>query len=97
MPYASARFEITTTTEEGDLGAGVTLGQQVGDRAFLKLRQQFGERNITEFMMEYQLTRFLRLEATAAPETVATRTEKHSAVRRNGRQTRRRALIGIGP
>lgn len=62
-------FEITTTTEEGDLGAGVTLGQQVGDKAFLKLRQQFGERNVTEFLMEYQLTRFLRLEATAAPET----------------------------
>ena len=62
-------FEITTTTEEGDLGAGVTLGQQVGDRAFLKLRQQFGERNITEFLIEYQLARFLRLEATAAPET----------------------------
>ena len=62
-------FEITTTTEEGDLGAGVTLGQQVGDRAFLKLRQQFGERNVTEFLIEYQLARFLRLEATAAPQT----------------------------
>jgi autotransporter translocation and assembly factor TamB len=62
-------FEITTTTEDGDLGAGVTLGQQIGDRAFLKLRQQFGERNITEFMLEYQLARFLRLEGTAAPET----------------------------
>ena len=62
-------FEITTSTEEGDLGAGVTLGQQIGDRAFLKLRQQFGERNTTEFLMEYQLSRFLRLQATAAPET----------------------------
>ena len=38
-------FEITTTTETGELGAGITLGQQIGDRAFLKLRQQFGERN----------------------------------------------------
>jgi len=62
-------FEITTSTEEGDLGAGVTLGQQLGDRAFLKLRQQFGERTITEFLVEYQLARFLRLEATAAPDT----------------------------
>jgi autotransporter translocation and assembly factor TamB len=62
-------FEITTTTDTGELGAGVTLGQQVGDRAFLKLRQQFGARNLTEFMLEYQLARFLRLEATAAPET----------------------------
>jgi translocation and assembly module TamB len=63
-------FEITTTTEDGDLGAGVTLGQQIGDRAFLKLRQQFGERNVTEFMLEYQLSRFLRLDGTAAPETI---------------------------
>jgi autotransporter translocation and assembly factor TamB len=62
-------FEISTTTEEGDLGAGITLGQQIGDRAFLKLRQQFGERSTTEFQIEYQLARFLRLEASAAPQT----------------------------
>ena len=62
-------FEITTNTEEGDLGAGIVIGQQIGDRAFLKMRQQFGERNITEFLMEYQLARFLRLQANAAPET----------------------------
>ncbi len=62
-------FEITTTTEEGELGAGVTLGHQIGDRAFVKLRQQFGERNVSEFMLEYQLFQFLRLQATAAPET----------------------------
>jgi autotransporter translocation and assembly factor TamB len=61
-------FEITTSTEEGDLGAGLTLGQQVADKAYLKVRQQFGERNSTEFMLEYQLSRFLRLHTTAAPE-----------------------------
>jgi translocation and assembly module TamB len=62
-------FEITTSTDEGALGAGVTLGQQIGDRAFLKLRQQFGDRTTTEFQIEYQLSRFLRLQATGAPET----------------------------
>lgn len=61
-------FEITTTTEEGDLGAGLTLGQQIGDKAFFKLRQQFGERNVTEFLLDYQLTDFLRVQTTAAPE-----------------------------
>jgi len=45
------------------------LGQQLGDRAFVKLRQQFGDRNVTEFSIEYQLKRFLRLQATASPET----------------------------
>jgi translocation-and-assembly-module (TAM) inner membrane subunit TamB-like protein len=62
-------FEITTTTEEGTFGAGITVGQQIGDRAFVKLRQQYGERTIIEFMTEYQLARFMRVEATAAPET----------------------------
>jgi autotransporter translocation and assembly factor TamB len=62
-------FEITTSTESGDLGAGVTVGQQMGDRAFLKLRQQFGERSTSEFMIEYQLAKFLRFNGTAAPET----------------------------
>lgn len=62
-------FEINTTTDEGELGAGFTVGQQVGDRAFFKMRQQFGDRNITEFLLEYQLTDFLRLQTTAAPET----------------------------
>lgn len=62
-------FEITTTTESGDLGAGVTLGQQLGERAFIRLRQEFGARNTTEFQIEYQLARFLRAQANASPET----------------------------
>jgi translocation and assembly module TamB len=62
-------FEISTTTDEGELGAGLTLGQQIGDKAFIKMRQQFGERNITEFLLEYQLADFLRVQTTAAPET----------------------------
>jgi translocation and assembly module TamB len=62
-------FEIATTTDNGELGAGITIGQQVGDRAFFKVRQQFGDRNLSEFMLEYQLSDFLRMQATAAPET----------------------------
>jgi translocation and assembly module TamB len=62
-------FEITTTTDEGEFGAGVTIGQQIGDRAFFRMRQQFGEYTSTEFLLEYQLARFLRLQTTAAPET----------------------------
>jgi translocation and assembly module TamB len=62
-------FEITTTTDSGELGAGITIGQQIGDRAFFKVRQQFGNQSVSEFMLEYQLADFLRLQATAAPET----------------------------
>jgi translocation and assembly module TamB len=63
-------FEIsTTTTEQGDLGAAVMLGQQVNERTFIKLYQQFSARSTTEFQLEYQLARFLRLQSKAAPET----------------------------
>jgi translocation and assembly module TamB len=79
-------FEITTSTESGDLGAGITLGHQVGDRAFLKLRQQFGDRPITEVLIEYQLSRFLRLQASGAPETTG------SANRINQRRVERAGL-----
>ncbi len=62
-------FEITTTTETGELGAGVTIGQQIGDRAFFRLHQEFGERNLSEFVIEYQIASFLRVQGSAAPET----------------------------
>ncbi len=62
-------FEITTTTETGELGAGVTLGQQLGERAFFRLRQQFGAQSTTEFEIDYQLARFLRAQGSASPET----------------------------
>jgi autotransporter translocation and assembly factor TamB len=62
-------FEISTSTESGQPGAGVTVGQQIGDKAFIKLRQEFGDRNVSEFLLEYRLADFLRLRASAAPET----------------------------
>ena len=62
-------FEITTTTETGELGAGITLGQQLNEKTFIKMRQEFGDRSTTEFQLEYQIARFLRAQASAAPET----------------------------
>lgn len=62
-------FEITTQAEGDSIGAGVTIGQQVGDRAFFKIRQQFGDRSLSEFLLEYRLTDYLRAVASAAPET----------------------------
>ena len=62
-------FEISTTAENGDLGAAITLGQQLNQRTFIKLYQQFGSRSTTQFQLEYQIARFLRATANAAPET----------------------------
>jgi autotransporter translocation and assembly factor TamB len=63
-------FEITTSDPEtGETAGGVTLGKQVGDKAFVRFRQQFGQRSFTEFMLEYQLARFLRVDTRISPET----------------------------
>jgi translocation and assembly module TamB len=62
-------FEITTSADGDTLGAGITVGEQIGDRTFVKLRQQFGDRTYSEFLLEYQIAEFLRLAGSAAPET----------------------------
>jgi translocation and assembly module TamB len=77
-------FEITTSdVETGETAGGVTLGKQVSDRAFVRFRQQFGQRSFTEFMLEYQLAKFLRLETRLAPETsgIANRLSQHRVER----------------
>ena len=63
-------IEITTSDPDtGQTAGGVTLGKQVSDKAFVRFRQQFGQRSFNEFMLEYQLAKFLRLETRLSPET----------------------------
>lgn len=63
-------FEITTSDDvTGETAGGLTLGKQISDKAFVRFRQQFGQRSFTEFMLEYQLAKFLRAETRFAPET----------------------------
>jgi len=58
-------FEIQAAGENG-LGPSVTLGQQVSKGLFVRLRQGFGAEQATEFILEYQLTNFLRLQGTVS-------------------------------
>jgi autotransporter translocation and assembly factor TamB len=58
-------FEIQAAGENGQ-GPSVQVGQQVGKNLFVRLRQGFGNASETEFILEYQLSRLLRLQATAA-------------------------------
>jgi translocation and assembly module TamB len=57
-------FEIQT----GERGFGPTLsvGEQVGEHFFFRIRQGFGEAQATELILEYQLRDYLRLQGTAA-------------------------------
>jgi translocation and assembly module TamB len=58
-------FELDTIGDERG-GPSVTLGEQVGERLFLKFRQIFGTQDISEFQLEYQLADVLRLQGSLA-------------------------------
>jgi translocation and assembly module TamB len=59
-------FEIQTTTTAGEVTPRITVGQQFGDRLFMRFSQQFGTQQISEFTLEYELTDFMRLAASVA-------------------------------
>lgn len=59
-------FEIQTTTTAGETTPRVTVGQQFGERLFMRFSQQFGSQQISEFRLEYELTDFLRLAGSVA-------------------------------
>jgi autotransporter translocation and assembly factor TamB len=58
-------FELDPSGDSGQ-GPTVTVGQQVGERLFVKFRQIFGSRDVSEFQLEYQLAEFLRLQGSIA-------------------------------
>jgi hypothetical protein len=63
-------FQITTSDPDtGESAGGVTLGKQVTEKAFVQFQQQFGDRSFTSFMLDYQLSKFLRAKGEAAPES----------------------------
>jgi autotransporter translocation and assembly factor TamB len=58
-------FELDPSGDAGQ-GPSVTVGQQVGEKLFVKFRQIFGNRDVSEFQLEYQLAEFLRLQGSIA-------------------------------
>jgi translocation and assembly module TamB len=66
-------FEIEAAPEGAGETAAVTLGEQVGERLFLRLRQGVGAESTSQFIAEYKLFDFLRLETTVSQGGTATR------------------------
>ena len=54
-------FEIEVAPETGD-AAQLTIGQQVGQNLYVKVQQGIGELGTTNFILEYELTNWLRLQ-----------------------------------
>ena len=76
-------FEIQAQGEQG-LGPTVSIGEQVGERLFFRIRQGFGASEATEFILEYQIADFLRLQGAVA--------ETDSTQRMTFRRTERAGL-----
>ena len=45
---------------EHEQGIGETVGQQVGQNLYLKVEQSIGQQSQTNFIIEYELTKWLR-------------------------------------
>jgi translocation and assembly module TamB len=54
-------FEIQMAPDTGST-AQLTVGQQVGQNLFVKLQQGIGDMSMTNFILEYELTNWLRLQ-----------------------------------
>jgi autotransporter translocation and assembly factor TamB len=54
-------FEISTAPDSG-AAAELTIGQQVGQNLFVKVQQGIGDQSQTNFILEYELANWLRLQ-----------------------------------
>jgi autotransporter translocation and assembly factor TamB len=55
-------FDIQMAPDSGAT-AQVTIGQQVGQNLFVKVQQDIGDQSATNFILEYQLNNWLRLQS----------------------------------
>jgi translocation and assembly module TamB len=76
-------FEFRTETV-GALGASVSIGQQIGERLFVRIRQGFGATEGTEFMLEYQIAEFLRLRGSVSQMSVVAQRTAFNFIERGG-------------
>jgi autotransporter translocation and assembly factor TamB len=58
--------EVETVTFGQNVSPRIRIGQQIGARMFVQFSQQFGPQSLSELTGEYQLTKFLRLQANTA-------------------------------
>jgi translocation and assembly module TamB len=76
-------FELAPTGDQG-LSPTVTIGQQVSKGLFVRLRQGVGSEQATEFVLEYQLANYLRLQGTASDVSSSTQRSAFRRVERGG-------------
>jgi translocation-and-assembly-module (TAM) inner membrane subunit TamB-like protein len=76
-------FEIQAQGERS-LGPTLSIGEQVGERLFFRIRQGFGAEQATEFILEYQIADFLRLQGAVAETAGGTQRVTFRRIERGG-------------
>jgi len=76
-------LEFQAQGEQG-FGPSLSIGEQVGERLFFRIRQGFGAAEATEFILEYQIADFLRLQTSVAEAVSATQRVTFRRVERGG-------------
>ncbi len=61
-------FQIQAVGDQGG-GPQLTVGEQIGDNLFFRLRQVFGADHATELILEYQIEEYLRLQGNGGGGT----------------------------
>jgi translocation and assembly module TamB len=51
------------------LAPSVTIGEQIGERLFVRVRQQFGPASTSQFVLEYEFADWLRLQSTVSDQS----------------------------
>jgi len=76
-------FEIQAQGEQG-LGPTLSIGEQVGGRTYFRVRQGFGAEQATEFILEYQIAEYLRLQGAVAETAGGTQRVTFRRIERGG-------------
>lgn len=76
-------FEVQAQGEAG-LGPSLSIGEQVGERLFFRIRQGFGAAEATELILEYQIADFLRLQGAVAETAGGTQRVTFRRIERAG-------------
>jgi autotransporter translocation and assembly factor TamB len=75
-------FEIVAGDQ--GLGPSLTVGEQVGEKLFLRLRQGFGAEQATEMILEYQIADFLRFQGSVAETSGGAQRSAFRRIERGG-------------
>jgi autotransporter translocation and assembly factor TamB len=76
-------FEIQAAGER-NLSPSLTIGEQIGEKTYFRIRQGFGAEQATELILEYQIADFLRLQGSVADTSGGTQRVTFRRIERAG-------------